>query len=72
MRAARVAADDERFPILEAADDLRPMTAALRAELGRHAWFWLFKTTIVNHNVVFNRNYGARSEHESSCSVTNT
>ena len=69
MRAARVAADDERFPVLEAADDLRPMTAALRAELRRHGLFGSFGVAVMNHNVVYSRNVVARSEHDLSCSI---
>jgi hypothetical protein len=63
MRAARVAADDERLPVFEAPDDLRSMTAALRAELGRLGVSGPFDLTVVNHDVVYSRNVVARSEH---------
>ena len=57
--AAGVAADDQRFPIFETADDLGAMTAALRAELRRLGL--LFGMSVVNHNVICSRNAIAKA-----------
>jgi hypothetical protein len=59
MGSAGVAADDQRLAVLEAADHLRPMAAALRTEL-RGRWFGLFGSSVMNHDVIYSRNVIAK------------
>lgn len=60
MGSAGVAADDQRPAVLEAANHLRPMAAALRAEL-RRCGFELFGSSVMNHDVIYSRNVIAKA-----------
>jgi hypothetical protein len=60
MRAAGVAANDQRFAVLEAADDLGAVTAALPAQLRRLRLG--LRMSVVNHDVVLGRNVVAKLE----------
>jgi hypothetical protein len=70
MRAARVAADDQRLAVFQAADNLGSMTAALGAELWGLRRFGLWKLTVMDHNVIYSRNVVAKTEQPTDSQLT--
>jgi hypothetical protein len=73
MRAARVAADDQRLAVFQAADNLGSMTAALGAELRRLRRlrrFGLWRLTVMDHNVIYSRNVVAKTDQPTDFPLT--